>query len=170
MQYVLDQYYFLLQVFDRGDINTYFEYYHLAQRACKLLHDFLWDQLKNDVSYSDKSIFVEEHALLVAIVIRDRLARKSVPLISEKIRKAAIVSLVRIITFLERVPLAQSKFKHNLRSVLSNAPLRKYSVVPDLTEMRRLDLLLAGVFSSFLTQWWENGFGLFRNGTFARAF
>lgn len=142
-----------LQVFEKGDLNAYFEYYHLSKLACELLHVFLWNRLKEDtdVSYTDKTIFVEEHALLVASTLHDRFARGSVPLISETHRKVAVMSLMRVVVFLEKVPLLDGEFKQYFRSVLASMTVKVEPGDASATEYRRLQSLLNELFKSFVT-------------------
>ncbi|XP_017786652.1 PREDICTED: thyroid adenoma-associated protein homolog [Nicrophorus vespilloides] len=53
------------ELFDKGELNTYEENEVIAMRATKFLKKYMW-ALEDDLSYDDKSIFIEEHILLVS--------------------------------------------------------------------------------------------------------
>lgn len=94
---------------------------------------------------------MEEHALIVASTVHDRFARGSVPLISETHRKVAVMSLMRVVVFLEKVPLLDDKFKQYFRSVLSATTAKIEPGDANATEYKRLQLLLGELFKPFVT-------------------
>ncbi|KAJ8945809.1 hypothetical protein NQ314_009031 [Rhamnusium bicolor] len=65
------------EIFERGELNLYAENVPFMNICAQLLHKLLWP-LEDGLSYEDKSIFIEEHALLVTTNLLDALLKKSI--------------------------------------------------------------------------------------------
>lgn len=66
-----------------------------------LLHKLLWP-LEDGLSYEDKSIFIEEHTLIVTTVLLDSLLKHPSPMMLYKTKLSVICALKSTVKFLER--------------------------------------------------------------------
>lgn len=82
----------------------------------KLLKELLWP-LEEGLSYEDKSIFIEEKALLVTSTLLNAV-RTPTPMVSRFTCIALLYTLKAIVEFLENYPINQPNFKSDFKKFL----------------------------------------------------
>lgn len=112
---------FLSQVFNKSYLNSYAETTPIVKVTIKLLKELLWP-LEDGLSYEDKSIFIEEKALLITTTLLNA-ARIPTHMISRFTCIAFISTLKAITEFLETYPINQPNFKTAFKAFLGRAYL-----------------------------------------------
>lgn len=103
-------------MFNKGYLNLYSETTPVVTVAANLLEDLLWT-LEEGLNYEDKSIFIEEKALLVTTELLDAI-RNPNPVISRFPCLTLIHVLGVIIGFLETTVINQPNFKTDFKQLL----------------------------------------------------
>ncbi|CAG9856965.1 unnamed protein product [Phyllotreta striolata] len=109
------------EVFESGELNLYAENVSFRGHCNKLLYKLLWT-LEDDLSYDDKSIFIEEHALLVTTRLLDSLLKNDSPMMLYKTKESVICVLKSTVKFLERVEV-NGNFVGDFRTYLCDTVL-----------------------------------------------
>lgn len=110
------------EVFDRGEMNLYAENIPVTHAACKVLTGLLWP-LGDELSYEDKSIFLEEQTWLVTLVVLNSLVKFPSPMMNTRTKTTVICALKSIIQFLEEISVG-GEFHNSLKTFFSNKLLR----------------------------------------------
>ncbi|XP_050508206.1 thyroid adenoma-associated protein homolog isoform X1 [Diabrotica virgifera virgifera] len=105
------------EVFERGELNSYAENIPFMDLCAEVLHKLLWT-LEDGLSYEDKSIFIEEHTLLVTTMLLDALVKHSSPMMLYKTKVSVICALKSTVKFLERYEI-NTNFIDEFRTYLN---------------------------------------------------
>ncbi|KAJ8976953.1 hypothetical protein NQ317_010150 [Molorchus minor] len=108
------------EVFERGELNLYAENVPFMDYCVELLHKLLW-RLEDGLNYDDRSIFLEEHTLMVTTVLLDSLLKNPSPMMLYKTKVSVICALKSTIKFLERVQINNNfvnEFKEYLNETI----------------------------------------------------
>lgn len=103
-------------MFNKGYLNLYSETTPVVKVTVKLLKELLWP-LEEGLSYEDKSIFIEEKALLVTTTLLNAV-RMPTPMISRFTCIALLYTLKAIAEFLETYPINQPTFKADFKKFM----------------------------------------------------
>ncbi|KAG5896481.1 hypothetical protein JTB14_005862 [Gonioctena quinquepunctata] len=109
------------EVFERGELNLYAENVPFMEFCGNILHKLLWS-LEDGLSYEDKSIFIEEHTLIVTTVLLDSLLKNPSPMMLYKTKVSVICALKSTVKFLERFQI-NTNFVNEFRIYLNDTIL-----------------------------------------------
>lgn len=110
----------------------------VAKVTVKLLKQILWS-LEHGLNYENKSIFIEEKALIVTWTLINA-ASKPTPMIAKNTRRALMCILKAILGYLESCQINQPAFKTDFRKIMikehMNNSLLKHLNKNDLHNLR----------------------------------
>lgn len=106
----------MFQVFTKAYHNLYAETTPVAKIAVILLKQLLWT-LEDGLNYEDKSIFIEEQAVLVTWILINAASRPN-HVIAKNTRRALLGILKTILDFLQRYHINRPSFKSDFRKLL----------------------------------------------------
>ncbi|XP_023011741.2 thyroid adenoma-associated protein homolog [Leptinotarsa decemlineata] len=109
------------EVFERGELNLHAENVPFMEYCGNLLHKLLWT-LEDGLRYEDRSIFIEEHALLVTTILLDSLSKYPSPMMLVKTKVSVICALKSTVKFLERYQI-NNNFMNGFRIYLNDTIL-----------------------------------------------
>lgn len=106
-------------VFGRGGLNSYAETFPIVRLTLKLTRELLWS-LKDGLNYEDRSVFLEEMALLATDALLNAL-RRPIEEMTPEIYLAMRQVLVKLAAFLEVCPVNKKEFKACFRKTMTGA-------------------------------------------------
>lgn len=124
-------------MFSRGYHNLFAETTPVAKSTIKILKQLVWS-LEDGLNYEDKSIFIEEKAIIVTWTLLNA-ANKSTQMIAENTRRALLGILAGILIFLEGCHINRPSFKTDFRKIMikeQNNVLLKHLNKNDLYNLR----------------------------------
>lgn len=83
----------------------------------KLLKELLWS-LEEGLNYEDKSIFIEEKALMVSNVLVNAV-NAAAPVMSDNMHEALLAILKAVVEFLEVYPINKATFKAHFKKMMT---------------------------------------------------
>ncbi|XP_057665069.1 thyroid adenoma-associated protein homolog isoform X1 [Diorhabda carinulata] len=126
-----------VQLFERGELNTYAENNPFMEYCIVVINRLLWN-LEDGLSYEDKSIFIEEHTLLITTILLDALTKYPSPMMLYKTKLSVICALKSAIKFLERFDV-NTNFLDEFRTYMNDTIfeyLTKHVVHNDLFSVK----------------------------------
>lgn len=111
----------------------------------KILNPLLWN-LPYDLSYEDKSIFIEEQCQIVTTILYDAMNKFTFPMVNRKTKVSVICAFRSILTYLE-VNQINPNFKYKFSDYFKTKILfyfKKQVCKRDYHSVKKLFLLLYG--------------------------
>ncbi|KAJ8917148.1 hypothetical protein NQ315_012640 [Exocentrus adspersus] len=136
------------EVFERSEVNVYAENVAFMDLCIGLLHKLLW-RLEDDLSYEDKSIFIEEHVLLGTTILLDSISRHPSPMMLYKTKLSVICALKSIIKFLERCEIGDG-FIDEFRVYLDQTTLNYLTIQVDHSDTHTVKRVFRRIYEPIL--------------------